>query len=182
MARKGYHEMTLRDIAREVGTDRANIYYYFADKEELLTDLVHKALLENAEKFAEVADSESSPREKVRECIRILMRQFDHHYPYLFIWVHLDLSKLEGLEQGKIERLAELSQQEFEYIEQFIGEAIAAGEFTTTLPVGVVAQSIIGLVAWTHRWYEPGHGLSAERLADGLADIALLGLMHREVV
>jgi AcrR family transcriptional regulator len=180
MARKGYHEMTLRDIAQEVGTDRASIYYYFADKEELLIDLVHGALVENAAEFATVAASSSSPREKVREFIRILMRQFDHHFPYLYIWVHLDLSKLEGLEQGRIERLAELSQQEFEFLESFIKEGVASGELTSTLPIGVVAQSLIGLVAWTHRWYEPGHGLSAERLADGLADIALLGLTNRE--
>jgi TetR/AcrR family transcriptional regulator, cholesterol catabolism regulator len=76
----------------------------------------------------------------------------------------------------RLERIVDLSQRGFEFIEHLVGEGIAAGEFVTPLPAGVVAQSPVGLVAWTFRWYEPGHTPSADQLADGLADIALRGL------
>jgi AcrR family transcriptional regulator len=177
MRRKGFHDMTLRDIAEELGADRASIYYYVAGKEELLADMVHRALLENEQALAELAETEQSAAAKLRAVIGVLMRQYDRHFPYLYIWVHEDLSRFDGIRQNDLEPIIDLSQREFEFVEGLVREAVTSGEFTTTLPVGVVAQSIIGLVAWTFRWYEPGHTLSAQALADGLADIALSGLV-----
>lgn len=176
MRRKGFHDMTLRDLADEVGAERASIYYYVAGKEELLADMVLRALLENQAALREITGRPASAADKIRACIRVLMGQFDRHFPYLYIWVHEDFSRFEGIGKDELDRIVDLSQREFEVIELLVGEGVAAGEFVTSLPVGVVAQSIIGLVAWTFRWYEPGHTLSAEQLADGLADIALRGL------
>jgi AcrR family transcriptional regulator len=176
MRRKGFHDMTLRDLADEVGAERASIYYYVAGKEELLADMVLRALLENHAALDEVVARPEPAADRIRACIRLLMGQFDRHFPYLYIWVHEDLSRFDGIDQGTMAQIIDLSQGEFEFIERLVGEGIAAGEFATALPVGVVAQSVIGLVAWTFRWYEPGHTLSADQLADGLADIALRGL------
>jgi AcrR family transcriptional regulator len=176
MRRKGFHDMTLRDLADEVGAERASIYYYVAGKEELLADMVLRALLENAAALQEITGRTATAADKIRACIRVLMGQFDRHFPYLYIWVHEDFSRFDGIGKDELDRIVDLSQHEFEVIEQLVVEGVAAGEFVTSLPVGVVAQSVIGLVAWTFRWYEPGHTLSAEQLADGLADIALRGL------
>ena len=168
--------MTLRDLADEVGAERASIYYYVAGKEELLADMVLRALLENHAALDEVVARPEPAADRIRACIRLLMGQFDRHFPYLYIWVHEDLSRFDGIDQSTMDQIIDLSQREFEFIEHLVGEGIAAGEFATALPVGIVAQSVIGLVAWTFRWYEPGHTLSADQLADGLADIALRGL------
>lgn len=176
MRRKGFHDMTLRDLADEMGGDRASIYYYVAGKEELLADMVLQALLENRAALDEIARQPGSVADKIRGGIRVLMGQFDRHFPYLYIWVHEDFSRYDGIDPDELERIIELSQFEFEFIQRLIGEGVASGEFSTSLPVGVVAQSVIGLIAWTYRWYEPGHALSAEKLAEGLADIALQGL------
>jgi len=176
MRRKGFHDMTLRDLADEVGAERASIYYYVGGKEELLADMVLRALLENQAALQEIAGRPASAADKIRACIRVLMGRFDRHFPYLYIWVHEDFSRFEGIGKDELDRIVDLSQREFEFIEGLVAEGVAAGEFVTSLPVGVVAQSLIGLVAWTFRWYEPGHSLSSEQLADGLADIALRGL------
>jgi AcrR family transcriptional regulator len=176
MRRKGFHDMTLRDLADEVGAERASIYYYVGGKEELLADMVLRALLENQAALRDIAARPDSAAGKIRACVRLLMGQFDRHFPYLYIWVHEDFSRFDGIGKDELDRIVDLSQREFEFIESLVVEGVAAGEFATSLPVGVVAQSLIGLVAWTFRWYEPGHTLSAEQLADGLADIALRGL------
>jgi len=176
MRRKGFHDMTLRDLADEVGEKRAGIYYYVAGKEELLADMVERALLENQAALREIDARPGSAADKIRDCLRVLMGQYDRHFPYLYIWVHEDFSRFDGIGQDELDRIVELSQREFEFIERLIIDGITAGDFVTALPAGIVAQSVIGLVAWTFRWYEPGHTLSAEQLADGLADIALRGL------
>ncbi|MCT9076176.1 TetR/AcrR family transcriptional regulator [Streptomyces fulvoviolaceus] len=179
MRRKGFHDMTLRDVAEELGADRASIYYYVAGKDELLADMVHRALIESDEDLTKVSRSEQSAADKLRAGISVLMKHYDRHFPYLYIWVHEDLSRFEGIKQSDLDPIIDLSQRQFEFIEGFVQEAVESGEFTTKLPLGVVAQSIIGLVAWTFRWYEPGRTLSAQDLADGLADIALSGLVSR---
>jgi AcrR family transcriptional regulator len=176
MRRKGFRDMTLRDLADEVGAERASIYYYVAGKEELLADMVLRALLENEAALQEIAGQTASAGDKIRACIQVLMGRYDRHFPYLYTWVHEDFSRFEGIGKDELDRIVDLSQREFEFIEGLVAEGLATGEFVTSLPVGVVAQSVIGLVAWTFRWYEPGHTLSAEQLADGLADIALRGL------
>lgn len=176
MRRKGYRDMTFRDLAEEVGGDRASIYYYVAGKEELLADMVLDALLENRESFAAIRQVDGTAIDHIRAFIHVLMGQFDRHFPYLYIWVHEDLSRLEGINPDVLDRLIDLSQGEFEVIETLVREGVASGALRTSLPIGVVAQQIIGMVAWTFRWYEPGRGLSAARLADGLADMVLAGL------
>ena len=72
--------------------------------------------------------------------------------------------------------MIDLSQQGYELVREVIAEGVGNGEFRSALPVGVLAQSAIGLVAWTYRWYEPGHELTAHEIADGLADLLLSGL------
>lgn len=144
MRRKGFHDMTLRDVAEELGTDRASIYYYVAGKAELLADLVHRALLESDEDLTKVSTSEQSAADKLRAGIGVLMRRYDRHFPYLYNWVHEDFSRFGGMRQSDLDPIIDLSQRQFEFIEGFVQEAVTSGEFTTTLPVGVVAQSIIG--------------------------------------
>src|ERR1700733_8652175 len=64
MRRKGFHDMTLRDLADEVGAERASIYYYVAGKAELLADMVLRALLENEAALQEIAGQAASAGDK----------------------------------------------------------------------------------------------------------------------
>jgi TetR/AcrR family transcriptional regulator, cholesterol catabolism regulator len=176
MSRKGVKETTLGDIAAEAGTDRASIYYYVKGKEELLAEMLRSALTANTESFRAIAAGAESAAVKLRRIVHTWMASYDAHFPYLYVWVYEDPSRLEGIDSDVLEEMVGLSQQGFEMVREVIAQGVHDGEFSSSLPVGVLAQSAIGLVAWTYRWYEPDHELTAPEIADGLADLLLKGL------
>jgi TetR/AcrR family transcriptional regulator, cholesterol catabolism regulator len=176
MSRKGVMETTLGDIAQEAGTDRASIYYYVKGKEELLAEMLRSALTADTESIREIAGGPGSAAAKLRGIVHRWMASYDAHFPYLYVWVYEDPSRLQGIDSAVLDEMIDLSQQGYELVREVIAEGVGNGEFRSALPVGVLAQSAIGLVAWTYRWYEPDHELTARQIADGLADLLLSGL------
>ncbi len=176
MSRKGVIETTLGDIAQEAGTDRASIYYYVRGKEELLAEMLHSALTADTESFKEIAAGPGPASAKLRSFVHRWMASYDAHFPYLYVWVYEDPSRLQGIDSAVLDEMIDLSQQGYELVREVIAEGVRNGEFRSALPVGVLAQSAIGLVAWTYRWYEPDRDLTAREIADGLADLLLSGL------
>jgi AcrR family transcriptional regulator len=176
MSRKGVTETTLGDIAQEAGTDRASIYYYVKGKEELLAEMLRSALTADTESFREIAAAPGPASAKLRGFVHRWMASYDAHFPYLYVWVYEDPSRLQGIDSAVLDEMIDLSQQGYELVREVIAEGVRNGEFRSALPIGVLAQSAIGLVAWTYRWYEPDHELTAHQIADGLADLLLSGL------
>src|ERR1700749_631918 len=176
MSRKGVKETTLGDIATEAGTDRASIYYYVKGKEELLAEMLRSARTADTESFLEIVAGSEPASVKLRRIVRRWMASYDAHFPYLYVWVYEDPSRLQGIDSAVLDEMIDLSQQGYELVREVIAEGGRSGEFRSVLPVGVLAQSAIGLVAWTYRWYEPNHELTAHEIADGLADLLLSGL------
>jgi TetR/AcrR family transcriptional regulator, cholesterol catabolism regulator len=176
MSRKGVKDTTLGDIAAEAGTDRASIYYYVTGKDELLAEMLRSALTADTESFLEIVASSEPASVKLRRIVQRWMASYDAHFPYLYVWVYEDPSRLQGIDSTVLDEMIDLSQQGYELVREVIAEGVRNGEFRSPLPVGVLAQSALGLVAWTYRWYEPGHDLTAREIADGLADLLLSGL------
>ena len=56
------------------------------------------------------------------------------------------------------------------------GAGLADGAFVSELTAGVLAQMVLGVVAWSHRWYHPGGGIEAVVAGEALAKIILQGL------
>ncbi|MFC9359192.1 hypothetical protein ACFTZB_21815 [Rhodococcus sp. NPDC057014] len=48
--------------------------------------------------------------------------------------------------------------------------------FASVLPVAVIAQGVVGMVSWSHRWYQPSSGVPAEEIGARFADTLLGGL------
>ena len=176
MSRKGVTETTLSDIAQEAGTDRASIYYYVKGKEELLAELLRSALTANTESFREIVAQPGPASAKLRRTVHRWIASYDENFPYLYVWVYEDPSRLQGIDSAVLDEMIDLSQQAYELVREVIAEGVGNGEFRSALPVGVLAQTAIGLVAWTYRWYEPGHQLTAHEIAEGLTDLLLGGL------
>src|SRR6266545_5593202 len=60
---RGYHALSINDIARETGITKPTLYYHFPDKEELFVQLALRRMAEvHAEMDAAVAVSRAAPR------------------------------------------------------------------------------------------------------------------------
>jgi AcrR family transcriptional regulator len=180
ISRKGISAATLNDIAAEAGSDRSSVYYYVASKEELLADVLRTATTENLEATEAITRSDATPVDKLRGIVEAMMAAFDASYPYLYVWVYEDPSRLEGVAHEAIQEIIDISQRHYELVREVVRDGLSTGALRSSLPAGVLAQHIIGLIAWTFRWYEPGHELTARQVAAGLADVLLDGLVDKD--
>lgn len=62
---RGYHEVTLADIAAEVGLARSSLYRYVPDKAHLLVDWFRAELPAEAARAEEVLGSSGTPTERI---------------------------------------------------------------------------------------------------------------------
>ncbi|UUZ91443.1 TetR/AcrR family transcriptional regulator [Paenibacillus sp. P25] len=88
-AERGFHTVTMREIAKEAGRSHTTIYIYFKDKEEPLHELSTPPLQEMKRQFEDIASREGlSPegqlKEMSQEFIRFCLR---HKNMYTVIFV-----------------------------------------------------------------------------------------------
>jgi TetR/AcrR family transcriptional regulator, cholesterol catabolism regulator len=176
---KGFHGTKLIDVAVEAGVDRASLYYYVGSKEQLFRDVVGEAVTGNIEKVEALVAVDLPARDKLARLIRDLMESFDRHYPFMYVFVQEDMSKLQpdGEDDGEWLRTArEWNARYFRGVRRIILDGINDGSLATSLPAGVVANCVIGMINSSSRWYKP-HGLmDASEIGEGMADMLLAGL------
>jgi AcrR family transcriptional regulator len=171
--RLGYSQATLEDVAREVGINRATLYYYVADKEELLIAILDEPIHRMTSDLREIAARDATPIERLRLAIQAHMRALEDNYPGLFVFLAENLHLLTVGSDRDIQINAH------EYGEVMIGlieEGIASGDFRTDLEPRLVMFAVIGMLNWTHRWYTPDGKRTLVEIGDEFAELVLQGL------
>jgi AcrR family transcriptional regulator len=175
---RGYHGTTLADVATAAGMDRASIYYYFSSKEDLFRKVVSDAVIENIAHAEAIAKRTAPPAQKLTDIIVDLMKSFERHYPYLYVFVQEDLGTAEIGPDTTDWRatIRDWGQRYMGAVRGIIQEGIDAGTFDVGLPPTVLAQSIVGMVNGSHRWFRPQGVVSAAEIGSGMARMVLRGM------
>jgi TetR/AcrR family transcriptional regulator, cholesterol catabolism regulator len=176
---KGFSDTTFTDIAKAADTDRANIYYYFESKAELFRDAVVELFFRDVAAVEEIAAGDASPPEKVRQIMVAIMANYGRHITYVLVreteerWPKLSPAGYDD----SMPEISDAGERFFTTLRAVIDAGLRDGSFQSRLSAGVLAQSVIGLVTWTNRWYEPKPGrYSSSELANATADLLLSGL------
>jgi len=179
---KGFSETTLADIAQAGNIDRASIYYYFENKAEIFRHAVVEEFLEDVVAVETIAAGPEPAPEKLRAIIRTLMANYGRHITEVIAreaeqrWPPLRPSG----DEPWLEEVSAAGARFFAALRNVIAAGLKDGTLSSTLPPGVLAQSVIGLVTWTNRWYEPGRSKEPrEVLASATYDLLLDGLRAR---
>lgn len=170
---KGYAATSLKDVAAEVGFDRATLYYYVGSKEELLVELIREPMMDIERRVKQIAKSDDSPPEKIRRAMVSHMESFAEGYPESFIFL------AEGLEQIQSEARVELEGLARRYhkaLTEIIREGQAAGSLRADLDPVLVMHGLLGMSNWVHRWYHPDGKLTLPEVGDTFATLVLAGL------
>ena len=174
---KGFESASLSAVAAELDVDRATIYYYFSSKEQLFDETVKTVLEGNLEVSRQIADSQSSPPQKLRNLISALMIGYDASYPLLYIYIREDLRRIEGKRSGWSARMLELNRVIERTMIDIINEGYTKGSFQRIGPAKIVAYGILGSLNWTHRWYKPSpNASSAADIGSIFSDLMISGL------
>jgi hypothetical protein len=97
------------------------------------------------------------------------------------VFVQEDISKLRGdtAPQGDwLTTVQGWNNRYFRLMRSLVNEGIDNGEFRTTLPAGIVANCIIGMMNSSNMWFQPDGVLDADEIAKGMARWLLDGLLN----
>lgn len=171
-AEKGFASTSLQDIADAVGLSRPALYYYFKNKDDVLT-----ALVEDATTYP-VAIMEKHRRDKTlspAERLRLTMRE-------LVVWIIKSPLIIRVLESNESKLPSQASEEHLKakrrvlkaFVEM-ITDGINSGDFSHLDP-RVAAFALTGMANWTAWWYNPEGERTPEEVAADLADMAVRAL------
>jgi AcrR family transcriptional regulator len=176
LQREGINGATMAAIANEAGVDRATIYYYFQDKQEIFRTAIHDGLVEMVAALEDIAASGHSAEVRLRDSIRAVMRAYERHYPQLYIFFQDGAMSSIIDNHLNAEILASGARYEA-LVEAAVRDGVESGVFVTPLPPKMFAKIVVGMLNWTSRWFVPGGAMGADDIADGMAKTVLRGIM-----
>jgi AcrR family transcriptional regulator len=169
-AEKGYHQASIRDIARATRVSLSGLYYYFQSKEELLfliQDHAFGTLLQNLEQLLEGVED---PHRKIRLLIENHLRYFINNMAEMKVLSH-ESGSLSGEYRQRVNakkrRLTEIAME-------ILQELRPGGD----LDLRVSAFALFGMMNWLYNWYRPDRDVPVERLAEDISRIFLGGFLQ----
>lgn len=170
---RGFHATSLDDVAISLNVTKPTIYYYFANKDEILFECVRLGL-EGIRCIAEAAEAQGG---NGMERLRALM----HGYAVIMtkdfgICVTRTVDhELSGESRAKFRSLKrEIDMTIRQVIEEGMADgSIAAGD------ARLMTFTIAGALNWIARWYEPTGTMTAEQVADASVETLTRGLAPR---
>ena len=171
-AKRGFHDSSIRDLARITGRSLSGLYYYFSGKEELLFQIQHHCYSTLLATVQKVLTGEQSPREQLLTFISHHLAYFRHSMDEMKVLAHEDVT-LSG-EYGR--RILELKRG----YSQILIDIVTAYEEELPDRLGhptpeVAAFLLFGAMNWLYTWPRRLRNLPAEELAEAVAQVFLCG-------
>lgn len=169
---KGFHGASMANIAEAVNLQKASLYHHVSSKQEILFELLDRALELLLERISPMA-AQSIPAEErlrlmVREYLQILAENTDLSAVLLF-----EHRSLEGKQHARHVP----NRDKFEALWR---EVLAEGVRSKRIAcenIPLATRAILGIMNWTITWYRPDGDLTIEQIADQYSNLLLNGLL-----
>lgn len=173
---QGYRAASMRELAAALGISKAALYHYVQSKEELLTLLYTEVIAENTAIMQGVIDLGLSAAETLREVLVQRALYTTDHQRLLRVFYEEELElppSVSGPMRGE--------RQHYEHILlSVVQRGLDEGALRSPVSAQMTANTLLGAVNWTYRWYKAGGPLSPREFAEGVADTALGGILGKE--
>jgi len=168
---KGFHGASMADIADAVQLQKASLYHHFSSKQDILLELLNKALDMVTDGMELVMAQELPADEKMRLAMRSYLKTLSEQG---------DLVSVLLLEHRSLD--PEYHARHIPHRDRFenmwrdlIQQGVDAGAFSVeNIPLTV--RGLMGVMNWTITWYRPAGELSIDEISDHFANVFLNGL------
>lgn len=145
LAERGYHEMSLDEIAARVGISKGTIYLHFASKEELVLAFMEQGMAAFLRMLDETLTSSASPVEKLNTVInQFACNMTDHRFQA--IRSITQAPEIHSLLAARQEKMRQLWEEPRRKLTAVIEQGKAEGVFDHTLPTPLILNLLMGLL------------------------------------
>ena len=137
-AQRGFESVSMREIAEACDITKANIYYYFKDKESLYLQVLESDMLEMIEALNRAAQREGTARDKIARIAETFVRLL-HSKPAL---IRMGMRPLGEHEPDTLGLIHRHRQELLLPVERVLEEGMRSGELRL-LNVPVTALSFV---------------------------------------
>lgn len=168
---KGFHAASMADIADAVQLSKAGLYHHFSTKQDILLELLDRALEMVTSGMAEVMMLNAPADEKLRLAMRSYLRTLSEQGDLVSVLL-MEHRSLDDENQSRHIP----NRDRFENMwRDLIQEGVDTGVFECE-NIPMTARGLMGVMNWTITWYRPGGKLSIEEIADHFANVFMNGL------
>ena len=169
---KGFHGASMADIAEAVNLQKASLYHHVSSKQELLFELLDRALELLLERISPITRLDLPADERlcrmIREYLQILAENTDLSSVLLF-----EHRSLEGRQHARHIP----NRDKFEALwREVLAEGVRSRRFACE-DTALAARAVLGIMNWTITWYRPNGALTIEQISDQYANLLLNGLL-----
>jgi AcrR family transcriptional regulator len=170
---RGYHHTSLDDIAADLGVTKPTVYYYVANKEQLLFECFLAGLKPIREAFRTAQALQGTARDRLAAVIRGYAAAIASEYGWCMVRAHdQDL----GPEMRR--QINALKSEIDQGIRQLLRAGAEDGSIGHCDPK-IAAFALAGALNWVAHWYRADQPLSADEIADAFVGFFEQGLLPR---
>jgi len=172
-ASQGYHNTSMREIARELGMNQSSLYHYFRSKEEALFKLMNDAMDDALLTLEEICAADLSLEAKLNTVLGFYTRYYAGDQERLILLVNEKNSLSEPYR-------SRLVKKERRYVHLFKGifKNLADQGRIKKVPPSVAIFAFFGMVHYTIKWYDKEGQVGLDELADAFLEIFTKGLLR----
>ncbi len=165
---RGFDAISMNEIAEALDLTKPGLYYHVKGKKQLLfaiMDFAMELLDTNVLTPAKLIDD---PEERLRLIIREHARLLTHEAGALAILIDEDA----GLTAEQRDEIVQRKRAYFDLVRQTLDELQVQGRLRP-IDSTVAAFSLLGMVMWISRWYDPKGRLNSEQVVRDVTELAL---------
>lgn len=173
---RGYHAMSLDDIAARVGISKGTIYLHFASKEDLVIAFLEQSMTAFLRMMDDTLASSAPPSEKLRAIIEQVSSSMTDQRSLAF----RSMFQASEIHSRLAERHDEMRQRWEEprrRLTEVIEQGKAEGAFDRTLPTPLVMSLLMSLLApHSYRRLVTEDGMTSAEITGGLIRFFFKGI------
>jgi AcrR family transcriptional regulator len=170
---RGYYNTSIDEIAAALNVTKPTIYYYVANKEQLLLECILMGLERVLEPFRQPPRADLTARERFNEMIRHYAQTIASEYGWCMVRAE-DL----GLNPESIKHIKKLKSDIDHGIRRLLEDGVRDGSIKTD-DVKMTAFALAGALNWIAHWYRENQSMTAGEIADAFVRIFNFGLTPR---
>jgi len=169
-ARKGYHQASIRDIARATEVSLSGLYYYFDSKEELLFLIQDHAFGTLLRRLDRVLSTEEDPRRRLHLLIENHLRFFIGNMAEMKVLSH----EADSL-SGEFRRIVDTKKRRLTLAARSILEELNPDP---AVDLRTATFALFGMMNWIYNWYREDRDMLPEELAEHMTQLFLGGFLQ----